>query len=87
MFGSSPGNACVLCFTGANSGSSADYTYEVAGIKYSYGVELRDTGDFGYLLPEDQIIPTSEESFEGLKVILRFNLLYHFIYLPTKPKF
>ena len=30
---------------GLNSGSSADYTYEELGIKYSYGVELRDTGD------------------------------------------
>jgi hypothetical protein len=31
------------------SGSSADYTYGVCGIKYSYGVELRDNGEFGFL--------------------------------------
>ena len=85
--GSSPGYTLVLCFTGPSSGSSADYTYAVADIKFSYGVELRDTGDFGFVLPPDQIIPTSEESFEGLKVILRFNLVYHFTYLPTRPKY
>jgi hypothetical protein len=27
------------------SGSSADFTYGSCGIKYSYGVELRDTGE------------------------------------------
>ena len=31
------------------------------GIPYSYGMELRDTGLYGFLLPPDQIIPTGEE--------------------------
>jgi hypothetical protein len=31
----------------AASGSSMDWAYEIAGIKYSYAVELRDTGDYG----------------------------------------
>jgi carboxypeptidase A1 len=48
------------------SGSSADYTYGVCGIKYSYGVELRDTGEFGFLLPSTEIIPTAEEIFEAI---------------------
>lgn len=43
------------------SGSSADYTYGVCGVKYSYGVELRDTGEFGFLLPPQEIIPSGEE--------------------------
>ena len=50
-----------------SAGSSADWTYDQAGIVYSVGVELRDTGMFGFLLPADQIIPSGEETFEGLK--------------------
>ena len=26
----------------------------VAGVKYTTGIELRDEGQFGFLLPEDQ---------------------------------
>lgn len=48
------------------SGSSADYTYAVCGVKYSYGAELRDTGEYGFLLPADQIIPSGEETFAGI---------------------
>jgi len=49
------------------SGSSADYTYN-AGVLYSYGVELRDTGRYGFLLPADQIVPTGEETFAAVIV-------------------
>ena len=48
-----------------------DYTYEILGVKFSYGVELRDTGEYGFLLPEDQIIPTGEENFAAMKVFMR----------------
>ncbi len=48
------------------SGSSADYTYGVCGVKYSYGVELRDTGKYGFLLPPDQIIPSGIETYAGI---------------------
>lgn len=54
------------------SGSSADYTYGVCGVVYSYGVELRDTGKYGFLLPPDQIIPSGEETFAGLAAMARF---------------
>ena len=59
---------CPVFSSGPNSGSSADYIYEVLGITLSFGVELRDTGEFGFLLPEEQIIPTAEENFEAMKV-------------------
>jgi len=49
------------------SGSSADYTY-AAGVLYSYGVELRDTGRYGFLLPADQIVPSGEETFAAVLV-------------------
>ena len=54
-----------------NTGSSVDYTYEDLGIKYSYGVELRDTFEgFCFELPEDQILPTATENFAALRVIM-----------------
>ncbi|XP_004608317.1 carboxypeptidase A4 [Sorex araneus] len=51
------------------SGSSIDWAYD-QGIKYAFTFELRDTGHFGFLLPANQIIPTAEETWLGLKVIL-----------------
>ena len=33
---------------------------------FSYGVELRDTGKYGFLLPADQIIPQGQELFNGI---------------------
>ncbi|XP_052815318.1 carboxypeptidase B-like [Mya arenaria] len=48
------------------SGSSADWTYGKIGVKYSYGVELRDTGKYGFLLPADQIIPSGQETLQAL---------------------
>ncbi|KAL5021895.1 hypothetical protein ScPMuIL_001050 [Solemya velum] len=54
------------------SGSSVDWTYGVLGIKYSYAVELRDKGEFGFLLPADQIIPTGQETFKALVALAEF---------------
>lgn len=51
------------------SGGSDDYAKGVAGIAYSYTVELRDTGAFGFTLPAALIIPTAEETWEGFKVV------------------
>ena len=68
-------NLYVLClflyqFAGPNSGGSVDYTYDILNIKYAYGIELRDTGEFGFTLPEEQILPTAEESYAGLLVFI-----------------
>ncbi|CAF4125874.1 unnamed protein product [Rotaria socialis] len=54
------------------SGSSIDWTYGALNITFSYGVELRDTGTFGFLLPADQIIPTGEETLAALSALLRY---------------
>jgi len=48
------------------SGSSADWAYENSGIKYSFGLELRDRGRKGFLLPANQIQPTVVETWAGL---------------------
>ena len=55
-----------VCYSDVSSGSSADWTYGKLGVEYSYGVELRDTGKYGFLLPENQIIPTGRETLDAL---------------------
>ncbi|CAG5084785.1 Oidioi.mRNA.OKI2018_I69.PAR.g10736.t1.cds [Oikopleura dioica] len=42
-------------------GMTEDYAYGDLGVKLSMLIELRDTGDFGFLLPASEIIPTAEE--------------------------
>lgn len=51
------------------AGSSPDWAHEKANIKYSFIAELRDRGDNGFILPRQQILPTAEETWEGVKVI------------------
>ncbi|KAI1285167.1 Carboxypeptidase B [Halotydeus destructor] len=46
-----------------------DWAHGVAGIPYVYTVELRDKGKYGFLLPRNQILPTGEETWEGVKAI------------------
>lgn len=45
----------------AAAGGSDDYAKSI-GIKYSYTIELRDTGRFGFVLPAKFIIPTAKEA-------------------------
>jgi len=53
------------------SGSNMDWAYATLGIKYSYALELRDKGQHGFILPPDQIIPASEETWAGISTALR----------------
>ncbi|XP_072164164.1 carboxypeptidase B-like [Diadema setosum] len=73
----------VQAFYAPASGASTDWGYAPyitgedkisggLGAKYSYIVELRDTGEYGFLLPEDQILPTAEESYAGMKAMAIF---------------
>ncbi|MFN0196381.1 MAG: M14 family zinc carboxypeptidase, partial [Planctomycetaceae bacterium] len=48
------------------AGGAVDWMYGERGI-CSCTVELRDTGEFGFILPADQIIPTCVENMEGMK--------------------
>lgn len=50
------------------AGGSDDWAYDL-GIKYSYTFELRDTGYYGFLLPESQIQPTCEETMLAVNYI------------------
>ncbi|CAH1265620.1 CPA2 [Branchiostoma lanceolatum] len=51
------------------AGSSCDWAYTKAGIKYSYAIELRDEGQYGFVLPANQIRPSADEFFAGLLVV------------------
>ena len=60
-----------LCLPDPNSGSSRDWA-RLMGIPFSYTFELRDKGEFGHLLPEEQIQPACEEAFEGALFIITY---------------
>uniref|UniRef100_UPI00398EBFD1 carboxypeptidase B-like isoform X1 n=2 Tax=Pristiophorus japonicus TaxID=55135 RepID=UPI00398EBFD1 len=59
------------------AGGSDDWAYDL-GIKYSFTFELRDTGRYGFMLPESQIKPTCEETMLAIKYIANYvtNNLY-----------
>merc|ERR1712183_853025 len=59
---------CIPCILYTAAGTSLDWALGVAGIPYVYSIELRDTGHYGFILPTDQIIPTSEEVWAFHKV-------------------
>ena len=46
------------------SGTSLDWAWDDAGV-YAFTYELRDTGEFGFVLPPDQIIPSGNEILES----------------------
>ncbi|XP_045603336.2 carboxypeptidase B [Procambarus clarkii] len=58
------GNIADIIYMAA--GGSIDWVYDTAKVPYTYGVELRDQGEYGFLLPEDQILPTGEETWAGI---------------------
>uniref|UniRef100_A0A667WJR1 Carboxypeptidase O n=1 Tax=Myripristis murdjan TaxID=586833 RepID=A0A667WJR1_9TELE len=55
----------------ANSGSSRDWA-RLTGINFSYTFELRDKGEHGFKLPEEQIQPTCEEAYSGAMHIISY---------------
>jgi len=51
------------------SGASVDYAKGEHDTTLAYTFELRDTGRYGFLLPPEQIIPSSLEFIDGLLVL------------------
>ena len=43
-----------------------DWAKGTAGISYAYLLELRDLGEYGFLLPARDILPTAEETWQGI---------------------
>jgi len=55
-----------------SSGSSRDWAKGSGLFKYVYTIELRDKGQYGFVLPPAQIIPTGLETWKGLLVIANY---------------
>ena len=51
------------------SGGSDDWAKGVIGMKYTYTIELRDNGRYGFILPASFIQPTAKEGLAALRVI------------------
>ena len=54
----------------AASGGSADWSH-FSGIDISYTIELRDTGNYGFVLPESQILGTCRENVAGINPVYK----------------
>ena len=63
------GPSCSTLY--ATTGSSVDYIYGVGKADWSYTIELRDTGDYGFVLPPTQIRGNVEEQWAGMQVMLQ----------------
>lgn len=55
------------------SGVGVDWTYGNRGL-WSFLFELRDRGEFGFLLPEEQILPAAAEAWAGLYTLASADL-------------
>ncbi|KAH9950804.1 hypothetical protein B0H21DRAFT_721773 [Amylocystis lapponica] len=64
------GNLCSMLYKAP--GNIVDWMYAKAGIKYSYAVHLRDTGTYGFSLPEEWIRPVGEEIASMTQFLSRF---------------
>ncbi|EER28044.1 carboxypeptidase A1 precursor, putative [Coccidioides posadasii C735 delta SOWgp] len=51
------------------NGNSVDWAVDVGNIELGFAAELRDTGRYGFVLPPDQIIPSGEETWAGIKAM------------------
>jgi murein tripeptide amidase MpaA len=63
------GPSCSTLY--ATTGSSVDYIYGPGKAQWSYTIELRDTGDFGFVLPPEQIRGSAEEQWAGMGAMLQ----------------
>lgn len=54
------------------SGCSDDWAKAVAGIKYANTIEVRDLGEFGFVLPPTLIEVTANETWAGIRAVCLF---------------
>ena len=53
------------------SGASDDWAKGVAGVKYSYTIELPDTGRYNFILPPSRIAGTVRDAVKAVKSMAR----------------
>ncbi|KAI0485815.1 hypothetical protein F4859DRAFT_396860 [Xylaria cf. heliscus] len=51
------------------TGAAPDHVYSIGRAEFSYTIELRDIGQYGFVLPPELIRPTVEEQWAGQKVL------------------
>ena len=64
-----PSLLSALCYTDDATGGTHDWAKAKGMTKYSYTVELRDTGKNGFILPPAQIEPSGKETWEAIIVM------------------
>jgi carboxypeptidase A4 len=65
------GPTCEHLYTA--SGGSNDWVYEASGA-FAFVIELRDTGQYGFVLPPDQILPTVQENLPAVLHLMDWSL-------------
>lgn len=61
------GNSATTLY--AASGGADDWAKAMLKMKYTYTIELRDTGKHGFVLPSRYIIPASKEALAAVLVV------------------
>lgn len=51
------------------AGASDDWAKGMLKIKYTYTLEMRDAGRYGFILPANQIEPAGREAMEFVHVV------------------
>lgn len=74
------GEVCELVFRAA--GDSVDWAYGEEDIKWSFSMELPDTGTYGFLMPPRSIRPTAEETTAALEYLALFVVRVSVLFLP-----
>jgi len=64
----------IKLFLGFINGLSVDYVAHILRKPIVYLYELRDKGQYGFLLPPHQIIPTGKETLDSLIAIFNETL-------------
>jgi len=55
-----------------SSGTSKDWVLDDFQVPLSWTWELRDTGEYGFILPPEQIVPTYQEVMAGLGALVKY---------------
>ena len=59
-----------FCHTRTHTGGSDDWAKGGAGIKYSYTIELPDTGRYGFILPASKAKGVGQEAVTLTKAMI-----------------